>query len=164
MDVKGRVSTIPPGAHGGNIDNWRIGAGATMYYPVQVEGGLFSIGDPYVSQGDGELSGTAIESSLNVLFQIVLRKDFKFPGPLLETPNWWIVHGFDQDLNVATRSASMDMIGLLHEHMGLSKNDAYSLISVAADFAITQVVDGRQGAYVRIPRSIFPRKGTVIAE
>jgi acetamidase/formamidase len=158
MDVAGRVSTIPPGAHGGNIDNWRIGAGATMYYPVQVEGGLFSIGDPHVSQGDGELSGTAIEASLNVLMQIVLRRDFSFPGPLLETPKYWIVHGFDEDLNVATRNASMDMLGLLNEHMGLSRNDAYSLMSVASDYAITQVVDGRQGAHVRIPRSIFPRK------
>ncbi len=158
MDVQGRVSTIPPGAHGGNIDNWRIGAGAVMYYPVQVEGGLFSIGDPHVSQGDGELSGTAIESSLNVLFQIVLRRDFHFPGPLLETPKWWIVHGFDEDLNIATRQASLNMLGLLHEHMGLSKDDAYSLMSVAGDFAVTQVVDGRQGAHVRIPRSIFPRR------
>jgi acetamidase/formamidase len=157
MDVKGRVSTIPPGAHGGNIDNWRIGAGAVMYYPVQVDGGLFSIGDPHVSQGDGELSGTAIEASLDVLFQIVVRRDFHFPSPLLETPNWWIVHGFDEDLNVATRNASLDMLSLLNEHMGLSRVDAYSLMSVAADFAITQVVDGRQGAHVRIPRSIFPR-------
>jgi len=159
MDVSGRVSTVPPGAHGGNIDNWRIGAGATMFYPVQVEGGLFSIGDPHVSQGDGEISGTAIESSLNVLFQIILRRDFSFPGPLLETPNWWIVHGFDEDLNLATRKAANDMIGLLSDHAGLSRNDAYSLMSVAADFAVTQVVDGRQGAHVRIPRSIFPRRG-----
>ena len=126
---------------------------------MQVDGGLFSIGDPHVSQGDGELSGTAIEASLNVLLQIVVRKDFSFPSPLLETPNWWIVHGFDEDLNVATRNASLDMLGLLHEHMGLSKNDAYSLMSVAGDFAITQVVDARQGVHVRIPRSIFPRKG-----
>jgi len=156
MDVKGRVSTIPPGAHGGNIDNWRIGAGAVMFYPVQVAGGLFSIGDPHVSQGDGEISGTAIEASLNVLFQIVLRRDFSFPGPLLETPKWWIVHGFDEDLNLATRNAALDMLGLLTDHIGLSRNDAYSLMSVAADFAITQVVDGRQGAHVRIPRSLFP--------
>ena len=158
MDVAGRVSTIPPGAHGGNIDNWRIGAGAVMYYPVQVAGGLFSIGDPHVSQGDGEISGTAIEASLNVLFQIVLRRDFRFPGPFLETPTWWIVHGFDEDLNLATRNAANDMLGFLHEHVGLSRGDAYSLMSVAADFAVTQVVDGRQGAHVRIPRSIFPRR------
>jgi acetamidase/formamidase len=158
MDVAGRVSTIPPGAHGGNIDNWRIGAGATMFYPVQVDGGLFSIGDPHVSQGDGELSGTAIEASLDVLFQIVLRRDFSFPGPLLETPKNWIVHGFHEDLNVAMRNASNDMLGLLSDHVGLSRNDAYSLMSVAADFAVTQVVDGRQGAHVRIPRSLFPPK------
>lgn len=155
-DAKGRVSTVPPGAHGGNIDNWRIGAGATMYYPVQCDGGLFSVGDPHISQGDGELSGTAIEASLNVLLQIRLRKDFKFPSPLLETPTDWIVHGFDIDLNVAMRNASLDMLGLLTDHRGLSRNDAYSLMSVAADFAVTQVVDGRQGIHVRIPRGIFP--------
>jgi acetamidase/formamidase len=155
--VDGRVSTIPPGAHGGNIDNWRIGAGATMYYPVQVEGGLFSIGDPHVSQGDGEISGTAIESSLNVLMQIVLRKDFVAPGPLLETPKWWIVHGFHEDLNVAMKDASLNMLTLLSDHVGLSRNDAYSLMSVASDFGVTQVVDGKQGCHVRIPRDIFPQ-------
>jgi acetamidase/formamidase len=156
IDVAGRVSTIPPGAHGGNIDNWRIGAGAVMYYPVQVAGALFSIGDPHVSQGDGEISGTAIEASLNVLMQIVVRRDFSFPGPLLETPKHWIAHGFDEDLNVATRNAALDMLGLLTDHVGLSRDDAYSLMSVAADFAVTQVVDGRQGAHVRIPRALFP--------
>jgi acetamidase/formamidase len=155
-DVKGRVSTIPPGTHGGNIDNWRIGAGATMYYPIQVDGALFSIGDPHISQGDGELSGTAIESSLDVIFQVILRRDFTFPSPLLETPDCWIVHGFNEDLNVAMRDASLDMLTLLHEHQGLSKNDAYSLMSIAADFGVTQVVDGRQGIHVRIPRTIFP--------
>lgn len=156
-DRSGRVSTIPPGLHGGNIDNWRLGAGATVYYPVQVDGALFSIGDPHVSQGDGEISGTAIEASLNVLFQVTLRKDFTFPSPLLETPNWWIVHGFDEDLDVAMRNASLDMLTLLTDHRGLSRNDAYSLMSVAADFGVTQVVDGRQGIHVRIPRTIFGR-------
>ena len=155
-DVKGRVSTIPPGSHGGNIDNWRIGAGATMYYPVMVDGALFSIGDPHISQGDGELSGTAIEASLNVVFQIFLRKDLRCVSPLLETPEEWIVHGFDVDLNVAMRNASLEMLNFLVDHRRLSRNDAYSLMSVAADFAVTQVVDGRQGVHVRIPRAIFP--------
>lgn len=157
-DVHGRVSTIPPGAHGGNIDNWRIGAGATMYYPVAVDGALFSVGDPHISQGDGELSGTAIEASLNVLMQITVRKDFVFPSPLLETPEEWIVHGFDADLNNAMKSASLDMLHLLTELKGVSRNDAYSLMSVTADFGVTQVVDERQGVHVRIPRGIFPPK------
>jgi acetamidase/formamidase len=155
------VSTIPPGLHGGNIDNWRIGAGATMYYPVQVAGALFSIGDPHISQGDGEISGTAIEASLDVLFQVILRKDFSFPSPLLETPNNWIVHGFHEDLDQAMKNASLDMLTLLNEHQGLSRNDGYSLMSVAADFGVTQVVDGTKGIHVRINRNLFPNKGIV---
>lgn len=155
-DVAGRVSSVPPGKHGGNIDNWRIGAGATMYYPVQVDGALFSLGDPHISQGDGELSGTAIEASLDVLMQIRVRRDFSFPSPLLETPDSWIVHGFDADLNVAMRNAALDMLAFLTEQRRLSRDDAYSLMSVAADFAVTQVVDQRRGIHVRVPRAIFP--------
>ncbi|MHB9020808.1 MAG: acetamidase/formamidase family protein [Halothiobacillus sp.] len=159
-DAMGRVSTIPPGAHGGNIDNWRIGAGATMYYPVAVPGALFSIGDPHISQGDGEISGTAIEASLNVLFQIVLRKDFHFPSPLLETADTWIVHGFDEDLDVAMKNAAKDMLHLLVDKHDLSRDDAYSLMSVSADFGVTQVVDGRQGVHCKMQRGIFPVRST----
>jgi acetamidase/formamidase len=157
-DVPGHISTIPPGSHGGNIDNWRIGAGTTMYYRAQVDGALFSVGDPHISQGDGEISGTAIESSLDVLFQIVVRRDFTFPSPLLEAPDCWIVHGFNQDLNLAMREAALGMLTLLTERQQLSKDDAYSLMSVAADFGVTQVVDGRQGIHVRMPRGIFPSR------
>jgi acetamidase/formamidase len=77
---------------------------------------------------------------------------------LLETPDCWIVHGFDEDLDTAMRFASLGMLNLLTEHQCLSRNDAYSLMSVAADFAVTQVVDGRQGVHVRIARGIFPSK------
>ena len=158
-DIAGRISTVPPGKHGGNIDNWRIGAGATMYYPVLVDGALFSVGDPHISQGDGEIAGTAIESSLDVLFQITLRRDFSFPSPLLETADSWIVHSFNEDLNIAMRGAALDMLTWLTEHRRLSRDDAYSLMSVAADFSVTQVVDQRQGVHVRIPRGIFPPAG-----
>ena len=89
---------------------------------------------------------------------MVVPKDFSFPSPLLETPEYWIVHGFNEDLNVAMRNASLDMLALLTEQRRLSRNDAYSLMSIAADFAVTQVVDGRQGIHVRIPRGIFPTK------
>ncbi|MGC1412899.1 MAG: acetamidase/formamidase family protein [Acetobacteraceae bacterium] len=154
-NAAGRISSVPPGLHGGNIDNWRMGAGATMFYPVQVPGALFSLGDPHISQGDGEISGTAIEASLDVLFQVRVRKDFRFPSPLLETPRHWIVHGFDEDLNVAMRNAALDMMDLLTEQQRLSRDDAYSLMSLAADFAVTQVVDGRQGVHCRIARGVF---------
>ena len=155
-DEPGRVSTIPPGRHGGNIDNWRIGAGSTMFYPVQVDGALFSIGDPHISQGDGEISGTAIEASLDVMFQVFVRRDFTFPSPLLRSPECWMTHGFDEDLDQAMRNASLEMLRLLTEHHGLSRDDAYSLMSVAADFGVTQVVDGRQGVHARICHAVFP--------
>jgi acetamidase/formamidase len=74
----------------------------------------------------------------------------------LETPGEWIVHGFNEDLNVAMRGASLDMLRFLTDHQHTSRDDAYSLMSVAADFTVTQVVDGKQGIHVRIPRSIFP--------
>jgi acetamidase/formamidase len=89
-----------------------------------------------------------------------VRRDFTFPSPLLETPHYWIVHGFNQDLNLATRAAALDMLQLLTEQRGLSKDDAYSLMSVAADFAVTQLVDDRQGVHVRIPRAVFPPDGS----
>ncbi len=96
------VNSIPPSYTGGNIDNWRIGKGATMYYPVAVPGALFSAGDPHASQGDSELCGTAIECSLTGTFQLILHKKATLAGtaledlryPLLETQDEWVLHGF----------------------------------------------------------------------
>lgn len=150
----GRKSTVPPGNHGGNLDNWRIGTGATMYYPVQVEGALLSLGDAHFAQGDSELSGTAVEASVNCLIKVSVRKDFSFDSPILETPTSWITHAFDPDLNAAMRAASLEMLRFLQQYYHLSKEDAYSLISVAADFSITQVVDERLGIHVSIPKTV----------
>jgi hypothetical protein len=74
------VDSTPPGYFGGNIDDWRIGKGATMYYPVAVAGGLLSVGDPHASQGDSELCGTAIECSLTGTFQLILHKRDRLEG------------------------------------------------------------------------------------
>jgi acetamidase/formamidase len=79
-----------------------VGKGATMYYPVAVEGGLLSVGDSHASQGDSELCGTAIECSLNGTFQIILHKKTGLVGtalealdyPMLETKDEWLEHGF----------------------------------------------------------------------
>lgn len=151
----GRHSSVPPGDHGGNIDNWRIGAGATMHYPVLVPGALLSIGDPHVSQGDGEVSGTALESSLTGVIQLTVRRDLGFGYPVLETPTDWTVHGFGDDLDEAMREASLRLIELLGTRFGLSRDDAYSLMSVACDFTVTQVVDQRQGVHARVDKRLF---------
>jgi acetamidase/formamidase len=152
-----RVSSVPPGDHGGNVDNWRIGAGGRMYYPVQVAGALLSVGDPHVSQGDGEISGTALESSLNGLLRLTIRRDLPFTVPVLETATELLVHGFGDTLDAAMKAAALRTLDVLVLTFGLSRRDAYSFMSVAVDFTVTQVVDQRQGVHGRIDKRCFPR-------
>lgn len=152
-----RVSSVPPGDHGGNVDNWRIGAGGRMYYPVQATGALLSVGDPHVSQGDGEISGTALEASLNGLLRLTIRRDLPFTVPVLETATELLVHGFGNTLDAAMKAAALRTLGVLERSFGVSGRDAYSFMSVAVDFTITQVVDQRQGVHARIDKRCFPR-------
>jgi acetamidase/formamidase len=152
-----RVSSVPPGDHGGNVDNWRIGAGGRMYYPVQVPGALLSVGDPHVSQGDGEISGTALESSLNGLLRLTIRRDLPFTVPVLETATELLVHGFGDTLDAAMKAAAVRTLDVLVRSFGLTRKDAYSFMSVAVDFTVTQVVDQRQGVHGRIDKRCFPR-------
>ena len=151
----GRINSIPPGEFGGNIDNWRFGPGAGMFYPVLQPGALCYLGDPHMAEGDGELSGTAIEASANALVQLNLHKGLSFRSPMLETGTHWIAHGFDEDLNRAMKGAAHALLAFLIEHKGLSRDDAYSLISVAGDFGVTQVVDQKQGVHGMIAKNLF---------
>jgi acetamidase/formamidase len=153
----GRLNSIPPGDFGGNLDNWRLGPGARMYYPVFQPGALFYLGDPHMAEGDGELSGTAIETSANGLVQLIVRKDFPVVAPLLETETHWYVHGYHEDLNQAMKLAARRLLDFVVERMGCSRDDAYSLLSVAADFGITQVVDQKQGVHGAIPKHVLTR-------
>ncbi len=176
------VDSIPPGYFGGNIDDWRIGKGGTMFYPVAVKGALLSAGDPHAAQGDSELSGTAIETSMTGLVQVILHKKKDLPGtqleeldyPLLETDNEWVVHGFSyanylkelgkdaqsvvyskSSIDLAMRDAFRKMRHFLMTTKGLSEDEAISLMSVAADFGITQVVDGTWGVHGVIEKRVF---------
>jgi acetamidase/formamidase len=151
----GRINSIPPGVFGGNIDNWRNGAGATMYYPVFNKGANFYVGDTHMAQGDAELSGTAIEASMNAYLQIFVIKDFPITNPIMETETHWITHGFDEDLNKAMRQSADQMLSFLRSKRKMSADEAYSLISVAVDFSVTQVVDIRRGCHAAVPKSVF---------
>jgi acetamidase/formamidase len=179
------VNSIPPMATGGNIDNWRIGKGATMYYPVAVDGALMSVGDPHASQGDSELCGTAIECSLNGTFQIILHKKADISGtpleqleyPMLETQDDWLIHGFSyanylselgpnaqndifgkSSVDLALKDAFKKMRGFLMTTKGLTEDEAISLMSIAVDFGITQVVDGNWGVHAVIKKDIFAER------
>lgn len=153
----GRLSSIPPGVFGGNVDNWRVGPGATMCYPVFVPGGNLYVGDPHFAQGDGEICGTAIEASLDATIQVFVVKGLGATAPLLQTDTHWFTHGFGADLDDAMRGAAEQMLWLMQTHLGLSADDAYSLASVAIDLGVTQVVDGTLGCHAAFDRSIVTR-------
>lgn len=176
------VNSIPPSYTGGNIDNWRIGKGATMYYPVAVPGALLSVGDPHASQGDSELCGTAIECSLTGTFQLILHKQADLGGtalealdfPMIETAEDWVMSGFSypnylaelgpdaqnaifakSSIDLAMRDAFRKMRGFLMHAKGLTEDEAISLMSIAVDFGITQVVDGNWGVHATIKKNVF---------
>ena len=151
----GRLSSIPPGPFGGNVDNWRLGPGATMCYPVSVDGAGLYVGDPHFAQGDGEICGTAIEASLDAVIQVHVVKGLGIATPLLQTATHWYTHGFGADLDEAMRGAAWQMLWLMREHLGLDADDAYSLASVAIDLGVTQVVDGTLGCHAGLDRSII---------
>ena len=154
----GRISSVPPGAFGGNVDNWRLGPGATMYYPVFDEGAGLFVGDPHFAQGDGEICGTAIEASLTARIQVDVAPDMRVESPVLETASHWYTHGFGDDLDEAMRMAAELAVQLIVDRYGLSMDDAYSVASVALDLGVTQVVDGKLGCHAGIPKSIFWRQ------
>jgi acetamidase/formamidase/AraC-like DNA-binding protein len=181
----GLVDSVPPSCFGGNLDNWRIAKGATIYLRVAADGGLFSVGDPHASQGDSELCGTAIECSLTGVFQFILHKaadlrDEPFADidyPLVETEDEWVLHGFSHpnylkefgdkarsliyeksSLDPAMRDAFRKTRRFLMTAFGLTEDEAISLMSVAVDFGVTQVVDGNWGVHAVIRKAMFEER------
>lgn len=150
-----RLSSVPPGVFGGNVDNWRFGPGATIRYPVFHPGGGLYVGDPHFAQGDGELCGTAIEASLDVQLRVSVEKGAAPPAPLLEYDGVLFTHGFGDNLDEAMLHASRQAIDLIMERFGLTKDEAYSVVSVGVDLGITQVVDGTVGCHAAIDPAMF---------
>jgi acetamidase/formamidase len=155
----GRISSNPPGIHAGNLDNKELTAGAILFIPVHATGALFEVGDGHAAQGDGEVDQTAIETSLRGRLQLIVRKGMTLRWPRAETPTHYISMGTDEDLTKATRIAVQEMIDFLAATRGLDKHAAYQLTSVAGDVAITQLVDGKVGVHVKMPKSIFKAPG-----
>jgi acetamidase/formamidase len=152
----GRVSSNPPGKHAGNLDNRELVAGATLFIPVFAPGALFEIGDGHGAQGDGEVDQTAIETSLRGRVQLTVRKDVKLTWPRAETATDYISMATDPDLTVATRGAIQEMVDFVAATKHMTKHQAYQLVSVAGNVAVTQLVDKPNlGVHVRLPKSIF---------
>ena len=151
----GRIGTNEPRAFGGNMDNKELRAGSTLYLPVFNHGALFSVGDGHGVQGDGEVCITALETALQGRFRLTVRKDMQLERPFAETADHLISMGFDEDLDDAAKTAVRDMVGLIAQRSGLSRNQAYALASLAADFRVTQLVDGNKGIHGMLAKSLL---------
>jgi len=161
----GPHSIVPPSRFGGNLDTKHLTPGTTLYLPVGVEGALFSLGDTHAAQGDGEVCGTAIETAMDVVLRLSVRRDLRVDAPQLDIPaaafaqeqtNYHVCTGVAPDLLEATRDAVHATIAWLRETHGLDREEAYAVASVACDLRIHEVVDAPNwvvGCFV--PESIF---------
>lgn len=144
----GAFSVVPPTRYGGNMDIRHVGAGATLFLPVAVEGALLSLGDGHAAQGDGEVCGTAIETTAAATLRISLERQRHLPAPMLLTDARsqrsgpaFATTGIGPDLLQAARDATSAMIAQIVRRTTLSEIDAYLLASVAGDLKISEVVD-----------------------
>jgi len=140
-------STTPPRPHGGNIDCKELVAGTTLYLPIPVEGALFSAGDGHALQGDGEVSGTAIECPSTARLTFDVRDDLPLDWPCARIDGAWLTFGFDQHLGAAARKAVDGMIALMVREHGFPADEALALASVVVDVRVTQLVNDQLGVH-----------------
>ncbi len=168
-DTAERAHSVPPGAHGGNIDVKELVVGSTLFLPVQVPGALAYVGDPHFAQGDGEVALTALEASLRVRIRLDLipaaeaaRAFGDLVGPLGETATHLMPTGIDADLDEAVRKATRAAIAILAARYGMEAHLAYAYLSAATDLRISQVVDLVCGAHAMIRKSDFEAPGAPV--
>jgi acetamidase/formamidase len=151
-DQPGEHSTIPPRpAGGGNIDCRSLVAGSVLYLPVTVPGAMLCVGDGHAAQGDGEVSGTAIECGMTTVMDVDLVADVPVNGIHATTPSARITFGFSQNLNEAMTAALDAMLGWMQTLFGLPKVEALALASVAVNLRITQVANEVWGVHALLP-------------
>ncbi|MDB5210932.1 MAG: acetamidase [Sediminibacterium sp.] len=154
----GRVSSIPPAFYGGNLDLKHLIKGTTLYLPVSVKGALFTTGDCHAAEGNGEVSGVAIEASLSLVAKFIVRKDKPIKHVCAETPSHFIAIGLDADLTKAMKNATTNAVNFIKDELGYTFNEALSITSTGVDLEVTQVVDQTLGVHAMIPKGIFTNR------
>jgi acetamidase/formamidase len=160
----GAHPVLPPTRWGGNLDTRHLIERSTLYLPVGVDGALLSLGDTHAAQGDGEVCGTAVESAMDVVVRISVRRDLTIGAPELDLTaaaattdtSHHVCTGVGPDLMDAVRDATRAMITHLCEQHGTDRQEAYALTSVACDLRIHEIVDTPNwvvGSF--LPTSIF---------
>jgi acetamidase/formamidase len=140
-------STAPPRKWGGNIDCKLLVAGTTLYLPIPLDGAVFSAGDGHAAQGDGEVSGTAIECPLERAQVTLELSDLELRSPIARIDDAWVAFGFDEDLDLAAAHAMATMLDLMERELSLERTHALALSSVVVDLHVTQIVNGTKGVH-----------------
>ena len=151
----GNHPPAPPRRWGGNIDCTLLGVGATLYLPIPVDGALFSAGDGHARQGDGEVSGTAIECPSSARLTLDVRDDLPLDWPCARIDGAWLTFGFDEHLGRAASIAIDGMLALMAREHGLERRDALALASVVVDLRVTQLVNGVKGVHAVLHDDAF---------
>ncbi|MGG7306052.1 acetamidase/formamidase family protein [Curtobacterium sp. AB451] len=154
----GEHSTIPPReADGGNVDCRELVAGSTLYLPVTVPDALLFVGDGHAAQGDGEVSGTAVECGMTTTMTLSLLDAAPVAGVHADTPAGRVTLGFDADLNTATTTALDRMVDWIAGLHGIGRAEALAMASVAVSMRVTQVANRTWGVHALLPHdAILP--------
>jgi len=150
----GRYSSTASGEYGGSMDMRELTEGTTLQLPVYVPGALLWAGNAHAAQGNGEISGTALDTAvkeLNLTIEVVKGKSIDFPR--IETPRSWISLGFDQDLNKAWEQVKAQTIRLLSEQRNISLDQAAAFMQQYSDCRISQVVNIKKGIHCLSPKN-----------
>jgi acetamidase/formamidase len=155
---KEAISTAAPGAFGGNMDYAWLNAGVKLMLPVNEPGALLFIGDGHARQGEGEVAGTGLETSLDVEFTVDLVKKKPIGWPRLETARHIMVLGSARPLLEAFQHATTELQRWLTSDYGLTERGAQTLMGQATEYEIANVVDPNFTVVAKVDKSFLPRR------
>lgn len=150
--LRGAPSTGDSGSYGGNMDFNEIVEGATIYLPVAVPGALLYLGDGHAAQGDGELNGNALETSLDVEFTVDLVPGREIGGPRVESATHIMAMGLGGSIDDAFKSATANMANWVAGDYKLLPAEVAELFGTAAEYRISEVADRNAGVVLKISK------------
>ena len=153
------VDTGTPGPHGGNMDCTRIGEGATLYLPVNVEGALLAMGDLHALMGDGEVEVCGVEIAGAVTVRVTVLKNCVLPTPFLVNKEVAMAIFSAESLDDAAVGATMSMHSFLMKELHMNEHEAGMLLSVVGNLRICQIVDPEKTCRMELPLSIMETYG-----
>lgn len=153
------VNCGTPGKHGGNMDNIAIAAGATLYFPVAVDGALFGCGDMHAVMGDGEVSVSGAEVAGYATVTLTALPELSVPNPLIENETHFGIIVSAESLDKAAELAVQQMVDLLASRTNESEADLVMLLSLVADVRVCQMVDPEKTVRFMVPKYVLDAIG-----